>query len=173
MVELGVQVEIWGGRARKAGTYPRGPQPPPTQPPHPRGATAPPEDPRTPPSWGRPPAAPAALAPVTVLLRWLRVSNAATVSTSYLMVVLVVAATSASGRRRDLDRGDAVPQFLLPAAGRHVHDRRSAELGALFAFLAVSLVASNLSAVAQRADRRKPSAAATSWPGCSISAATC
>ena len=36
---------------------------------------------------------------------------------------------AAAGGGRDVDRRDAVPQFLLPASGRQLHDRRSAELG--------------------------------------------
>ena len=116
----------------------------------------------------------AALGGCTVLLgRWLHVSNAAIVSTTYLMVVLVVAATSRLGIA-------VIPSvvamlclnfFFLPPVGTFtIADPQN--WVALFAFLAVSLVASNLSAIA-RAARTRPSGGATSWPACSISVATC
>ena len=85
-----------------------------------------------------------------VLSRWLRVSNAATVSTSYLMIVLVVAATS----RLSIAILTSVVAmlcfnfFFLPPVGTFtIADPHN--WIALFAFLAVSLVASNLSSVAR------------------------
>ena len=96
-------------------------------------------------------AALAAVAAVTLVLgRWLHVSNAATVSTSYLMVVLLVAATS----RLPVAVVTSVVAmlclnfFFLPPVGTFtIADPQN--WVALFAFLAVSLVASNLSAVAR------------------------
>jgi two-component system, OmpR family, sensor histidine kinase KdpD len=96
-------------------------------------------------------AAMVAVAAVTVTLgHWLRVTNAATVSTTYLMVVLVVAATS----RLRIAIATSVAAmlclnfFFLPPVGTFsIVDPQN--WVALFAFLAVSLVASNLSAVAQ------------------------
>ena len=61
---------------------------------------------------------------------WLHVSNAATVS--HILPARRPARRShvaVLGRGGDLDGRDAVLQLLLPAAGRHPHDRRSAELG--------------------------------------------
>ncbi|HET9372976.1 MAG TPA: ATP-binding protein [Vicinamibacterales bacterium] len=92
-----------------------------------------------------------AVAAVTlVYVRWLQVRNAATVSTTFLMVVLVVAATS----RLWLAVVTSVVAmacfnfFFLPPVGTlTIADPHN--WVALFAFLAVSLVASNLSAVAQ------------------------
>lgn len=90
------------------------------------------------------------LAGVTGLLVTLRISNGATISTMYLMVVLVVAATSrlwiavATSFAAML----SLNYFFLPPVGT----LRIADLHnwvALVAFLAVSLVASNLSAVAR------------------------
>jgi two-component system sensor histidine kinase KdpD len=96
-------------------------------------------------------AALAALAAVTAILGpWLRVSNAATVSTTYMMVVLLVAATS----RLRLAVATSIAAmlclnfFFLPPVGTFtIADPQN--WVALFAFLAVSLVASNLSAVAR------------------------
>ena len=92
-----------------------------------------------------------ALAAVTLALaQGLRVSNAATVSTIYLMVVLLVAATS---RLRvavatSIAAMLCINFFFLPPVGTFtIADPQN--WVALFAFLAVSLVASNLSAVAQ------------------------
>ena len=96
-----------------------------------------------------------AVAVVTLVLgQWLRVSNAAIVSTTYLMVVLLVAATS---RLRVAVMTSIAAMlclnfFFLPPVGTFtIADPQN--WVALFAFLAVSLVASNLSAVARaRAD---------------------
>ncbi len=92
-----------------------------------------------------------AVAAVTLMLGpWLRVSNAATVSTTYLMVVLLVAATS---RLRVAVATSIAAMlclnfFFLPPVGTFtIADPQN--WVALFAFLAVSLVASNLSAVAR------------------------
>ena len=82
-------------------------------------------------------------------VRWLHVSNAATVSTTLLMVVLVVAATS---RLWVAVVTSVVAMvcfnfFFLPPVGTlTIADPHN--WVALFAFLVVSLVASNLSAVA-------------------------
>ncbi len=83
-------------------------------------------------------------------VRWLHVSNAAIVSTSFLMVVLVLAATS----RLWIAVVTSVVAmlsfnfFFLPPVGTwSIADPQN--WVALFAFLAVSLVASNLSAVAR------------------------
>jgi two-component system sensor histidine kinase KdpD len=92
-----------------------------------------------------------AVAVVTLALaQWLRVSNAAIVSTTYLMVVLLVAATS---RLRvavvtSIAAMLCLNFFFLPPVGTFtIADAQN--WVALFAFLAVSLVASNLSAVAR------------------------
>ena len=93
----------------------------------------------------------AAVAAVTVVLGyWLRVSNAAIVSTTYLMVVLLVAATS---RLRvavvtSIAAMLCLNFFFLPPVGTFTIAEPQNWV-ALFAFLAVSLVASNLSAVAR------------------------
>jgi two-component system sensor histidine kinase KdpD len=93
----------------------------------------------------------AAVAAITAIFHhWLRVSNAATVSTIYLMVVLVVAATS--GLRVAVATSIAAMLclnfFFLPPVGAFtIADPQN--WVALFAFLGVSLVASNLSAVAR------------------------
>jgi two-component system sensor histidine kinase KdpD len=92
-----------------------------------------------------------AVAGVTfIYVKWLHVANAATVSTTFLMIVLVVAATS----RLWVAVGTSVVAmltlnfFFLPPAGTFtIADPQN--WVALFAFLAVSLVASNLSAVAR------------------------
>ena len=86
-----------------------------------------------------------------VFVRWLHVANAATVSTTFLMVVLVVAATS----RLWVAVATSVVAmlsfnfFFLPPLGtlRRSPTRRTGSPS--FSFLAVSLVASNLSAVAR------------------------
>ena len=100
-------------------------------------------------------AALAAVALVTLILSyWLQHSNAATVSTIYLMVVLVVAATS---RLRVAVAISLVAMlclnfFFLPPVGTFtIADPQN--WIALLAFLAVSLVASNLSAVASTRTR--------------------
>jgi two-component system sensor histidine kinase KdpD len=91
-----------------------------------------------------------ALTAVTLGLLSLDVTNAATVSTTYLMVVLLVATTS----RLRVAVGTSVAAmvclnfFFLPPVGTlTIADPHN--WVALFAFLAVSLVASNLSAVAR------------------------
>ena len=93
----------------------------------------------------------AAVAVVTVILRhWLELSNAAIASTTYLMVVLVVAATShlwvavISSLVSMLCRNF----FFLPPVGTFTISDPQNWI-ALIAFLAVSLVASNLSAQAR------------------------
>ena len=93
----------------------------------------------------------AAIAGVTLIyVRWLHVSNAATVSTTFLLVVLLVAATS---RLWVAVVTSVVAMlcfnfFFLPPVGTlTIADPQN--WVALFAFLAVSLVASNLSAVAR------------------------
>ncbi len=86
----------------------------------------------------------------TIYTRWLPVSNTATVATTFLMVVLLVAATS---RLRvavvtSIVAVLALNYFFLPPVGTFtIADPQN--WVALFAFLAVSLVASNLSAVAR------------------------
>ena len=90
------------------------------------------------------------LAAVTFALLELNVTNTATVSTTYLMVVLLVATTS---RFRVAVGTSAAAMlclnfFFLPPVGTFtIADPQN--WVALFAFLAVSLVASNLSAVAR------------------------
>ncbi len=85
---------------------------------------------------------------------WLGVTNAATVATSYLMVVLVVAATSSLriAVATSVVAMLALNFFFVPPVGTFtVADPQN--WVALFAFLAVSLVASHLSAQARsRAD---------------------
>jgi len=90
------------------------------------------------------------VAAVTAACRWLGVVNAATVSTTFLLVVLVVAATS----RLRVALTVSVTAvlcfnfFFLPPLGTFVVSDPQNWL-ALVSFLAVSLVASNLSAVAR------------------------
>jgi two-component system, OmpR family, sensor histidine kinase KdpD len=99
--------------------------------------------------WRRLGAALALLAVVTAILRSLGVSNASTVSTSYLMVVLLAAATSRLlvAVVTSLAAMLGLNFFFLPPVGTFtIADPHN--LVALFAFLTVSLVASNLSAVA-------------------------
>ena len=89
-----------------------------------------------------------------VYVQWLHVSNAATISTTYLLIVLLVAATS---RLWVAVVTSFVAMlcfnfFFLPPAGTlTIADPQN--WVALFAFLAVSLVASNLSAVARARTR--------------------
>jgi two-component system sensor histidine kinase KdpD len=92
-----------------------------------------------------------AVAAVTfIYVQWLHLSNAATVSTTYMLIVLLVAATS---RLWVAVVTSVVAMlcfnfFFLPPAGTFtIADPQN--WVALFAFLAVSLVASNLSAVAR------------------------
>ena len=92
-----------------------------------------------------------AVAAVTLIYeRWLDVSNAATVSTTFLLIVLVVAAAS----RFWVAAVTSVVAmlcfnfFFLPPVGTFtIADPQN--WIALFAFLAVGLVASNLSAIAR------------------------
>lgn len=92
-----------------------------------------------------------AVAGVTLLyVKWLHVSNAATVSTTFLLIVLVIAATA----RLWVAAVTSVVAmlcfnfyFLPPVGALTIADPQN--WVALFAFLAVSLVASNLSAVAR------------------------
>jgi two-component system, OmpR family, sensor histidine kinase KdpD len=105
--------------------------------------------------WFRMGAALLAVAAVTwVLAHWFRLSNASTVSTTYLMVVLVVAATS---RLRVAAMTSIASMlcinffFMHPVGTFTIADPQN--WVALFAFLAVSLVASNLSAVARTQTR--------------------
>ena len=91
------------------------------------------------------------VAAVTLILgRWLQVSNAATVSTTYLMVVLLVAATSRLwvAVLTSVAAMLSLNFFFLPPIGAFTIADPQNWL-ALFTFLAVSLVASNLSAVAR------------------------
>jgi two-component system sensor histidine kinase KdpD len=93
----------------------------------------------------------AGLAVVTLTLGpWLRVSNAAIVSTTYLTVILFVAATSrlAVAVLASVTAMLCLNFFFLPPVGAFtIADPQN--WVALVAFLAVSLVASNLSAVAR------------------------
>ena len=85
---------------------------------------------------------------------WLGVSNAAIVSTTYLLVVLVVAATSrfAVAAMTSVVAILCFNYFFLPPVGTWTI-AEAQNWVALFALLAVSLVASNLSAAARaRAD---------------------
>src|SRR5262245_15734065 len=103
------------------------------------------------PEWGRAAAALLGVALVTLILsEWLRVTNAAIVSTTYLLVVLVVAATSHLwiAVATSLAAMLALNFFFLPPV-RTFTIADPENWAALFAFLAVSLVASNLSAVAR------------------------
>jgi len=91
------------------------------------------------------------VAAVTVLCaRWLHISNATTVSMAYLTVVLVVAATSSLWVAvvTSIVAVLSLNFFFLPPIGTFtIADPHN--WVALFTFLAVSLVASNLSAVAR------------------------
>jgi two-component system sensor histidine kinase KdpD len=91
------------------------------------------------------------LATVTMILRnWLELSNAAIASTTYLMVVLVFAATSHLwvGVVTSIVSMLCLNFFFLPPVGTFTISDPQNWI-ALFAFLAVSLVASNLSAQAR------------------------
>src|SRR5262245_19209487 len=95
-----------------------------------------------------------ALAALTFSLLRLDVANTATISTTYLMVVLLVATTS----RLRVAVGTSVAAmlclnfFFLPPVGTFtIADPQN--WVALFAFLAVSLVAGNLSATARARTR--------------------
>jgi two-component system sensor histidine kinase KdpD len=86
--------------------------------------------------------------------RWFGVTNAATVATSYLMVVLVIAATSTLrvAIATSVAAMLALNFFFLPPVGT-LSIAEPQNWVALFAFLAVSLVASHLSSQARdRAD---------------------
>lgn len=83
-------------------------------------------------------------------VRWLNVTNAATISTTYLLIVLFVASTS----RFWVAAATSVVAmvcfnffFLPPVGALTINDPHN--WVALFAFLVVSLVASNLSSVAR------------------------
>jgi two-component system, OmpR family, sensor histidine kinase KdpD len=91
-----------------------------------------------------------AVAAVTAACRWLGVVNAATVSTTFLLVVLVVAATSRLWVALTVSTVAVLcfNFFFLPPLGTFVVAEPQNWL-ALISFLAVSLVASNLSAVAR------------------------
>jgi two-component system sensor histidine kinase KdpD len=85
-----------------------------------------------------------------VLAAWLHVSNAATVSVTYLLLVLLVAATSrlAVAVVTSIAAMLSLNFFFLPPVGTFtIADPHN--WVALFAFLVVSLVASHLSAVAR------------------------
>jgi two-component system sensor histidine kinase KdpD len=92
-----------------------------------------------------------AVAAITLIyVKWLDVSNAATVSTTFLLVVLLVAATSRLWVAVMLSIVAMLcfNFFFLPPVGTlTIADPQN--WIALFAFLAVSLVASNLSAIAR------------------------
>jgi two-component system, OmpR family, sensor histidine kinase KdpD len=102
------------------------------------------------PEWPRVAAGLAAVAAVTAVCRWLGVVNAATVSTTFLLVVLVVAATSRLWVAVTVSVVAVLcfNFFFLPPLGTFVVAEPQNWL-ALISFLAVSLVASNLSAVAR------------------------
>ena len=90
------------------------------------------------------------VAAVTALCRWLHVANATTVALSFLLVVLVVAATSRLwvAVATSLAAMVCFNFFFLPPVGTlTIADPQN--WIALVAFLAVSLVASNLSSVAR------------------------
>ncbi|MGE0812758.1 MAG: ATP-binding protein [Vicinamibacterales bacterium] len=91
-----------------------------------------------------------AVVAVTALYRWLTVSNAAVVSTTFLLVVLVVAATSSLGVSIGVSVAAVLSFnfFFLPPVGTFTVADPQNWL-ALIAFLAVSAVASNLSTVAR------------------------
>jgi two-component system sensor histidine kinase KdpD len=92
----------------------------------------------------------AALAGVTISLRLLGVNSASTVSTTYLLVVLVAATTSRLGVAvvTSVAAMLCLNFFFLPPIGTFtISDPEN--WGALVAFLAVSLVASHLSSVAR------------------------
>jgi two-component system sensor histidine kinase KdpD len=85
-----------------------------------------------------------------IYVKWFQVSNAATVSTTFLMIVLVVAASSPLWVAvvTSVVAMLCLNLFFLPPAGTlTIADPQN--WVALFAFLVVSLVASNLSAVAR------------------------
>ena len=92
----------------------------------------------------------AAVVAVTAAYRAFGVSNAATVSTTFLLVVLIVAATSRLGVALTVSVAAVLSFnfFFLPPLGTFVVSDPQNWL-ALVSFLAVSLVASNLSAVAR------------------------
>jgi two-component system sensor histidine kinase KdpD len=96
----------------------------------------------------------AVLTVTLIYARWLDVSNAATVSTTFLLVVLLVAATSRLWVAvvTSLVAMLCLNFFFLPPVGTlTIADPHN--WVALFAFLTVSLVASNLSAVARARTR--------------------
>ncbi len=93
----------------------------------------------------------AAVAAITlVFVRWLHVSNAATVSVTFVLLVLIVATTSRLGIAvvTSIVAMLCLNFFFLPPTGTFtIADPHN--WVALFAFLLVSLVASHLSAVAR------------------------
>jgi two-component system, OmpR family, sensor histidine kinase KdpD len=92
----------------------------------------------------------AVVAVTLIYVKWLQVSNAATVSTTFLLVVLLVAATSRLWVAvvTSIVAMLCFNFFFLPPVGTlTIADPHN--WIALFAFLAVSLVASNLSAIAR------------------------
>jgi two-component system sensor histidine kinase KdpD len=96
-------------------------------------------------------AAVTALGVVTLAcVRWLGLTNAAAVATTYLMVVLVVAATShlTTAVATSVAATLALNFFFLPPVGTFTIAEPQNWI-ALFAFLAVSVVASHLSAKAR------------------------
>ena len=103
-----------------------------------------------------------------IYVQWLHVSNAATVSTTFLLVVLRRRRdVAAVGGRRDVGRGDALLQLLLPAAGRHADDRRPAELGRAVRVPGGQPGGQQPVGASRARGRRKRWAAATNWRGCS------
>src|SRR5207237_9499672 len=99
-------------------------------------------------------AATVGVAAATVAYRWLHLANPTTVALTYLLIVLVVAATS---RLRIAVITSALSVlsfnffFLPPVGGFTIADPQN--WIALLVFLAVSLVASNLSSVARERTR--------------------
>jgi two-component system sensor histidine kinase KdpD len=85
-----------------------------------------------------------------IYVRWLHVSNAATVSTTFLLIVLLVAATSRFwvAAATSVFAMFCFNFFFLPPIGT-LSIAQPENWVALVAFLAVSLVASNLSAIAR------------------------
>lgn len=100
-----------------------------------------------------------AVAAVTAGGRWLHVSNPGVVSTTFLLVVLMVAATSPLGVALAVSVAAllAFNYFFLPPLGTFVVDEPQNWL-ALVTFFAVSVVASRLSAVAAARTREALSA---------------
>ena len=109
---------------------------------------------------------------VSVYRYVLGVSNPTIAALTFLLVVLIVASASRLWVAVVTAVGAmlAFNYFFLPPVGTlTIADPQN--WVALFVFLAVSLIASNLSA-AVRPARRRPETGAMSWRACSISAAT-